>query len=107
MAGSADLRDYWKKRVVEVRGQFSPYPGSEQVFMLIRQKIGCCAADAVQLNVPIFARERIVAFKHTDWVKVTGTIDFRERNGSYFTVLLVSSASDVVACPPDPNPYIK
>ena len=54
--------------------------------------------------MPIFARERIVAFKHTDWVKVTGTIDFRERNGSYFTVLLVSSASDVVACPPHPNP---
>jgi hypothetical protein len=107
LAGFADRRATWKNKVVEVRGQFAPYQGSDQIFMLARYKISCCANDAVQLNVPMISREP-VRFELSQWVKVTGRVDFREgRNGSFYTVLLIAKASDVEKCNPDNNPYIQ
>ena len=107
MAASEDSRKDWKDKVVEVRGQYSPLAGTDQVFMLVRLKIQCCANDAVQLNVPMISRESIKGIALSDWVKVTGRVDFRERGGSYMTVLRIAKASDVVKCDPDPNPYIQ
>jgi hypothetical protein len=110
-AGNPDLRAYWEKKVVEVRGQFAPMQGSDQVFMLVRLKISCCANDAVQLNVPMVCRESIRDVKINDWVKVTGRVEFRETNGAFRTVVLVSKASDVKGpkdgITPDTNPYIQ
>ena len=107
MAATKDSRDLWKDRVVEVRGQFAPYQGSEQIFMLVRLKISCCANDAVQLNVPMLSRDRIDHVHVGDWVRVTGKVEFRERNGSYSTVLFIASKNDVVKTAPDANPYVK
>jgi uncharacterized membrane protein YcgQ (UPF0703/DUF1980 family) len=94
-----------------VRGQFAPMQGSDQVFMLVRLKISCCANDAVQLNVPMVCRESIRDVKINDWVKVTGRVEFRETNGAFRTVVLVSKASDVKGpkdgITPDTNPYIQ
>jgi hypothetical protein len=108
MSGASDRRAYWKNKVIEVRGQYAPMGGSEQLFNLVRQKISCCANDAVQLNVPMVSIENIRDVKHADWVKVTGRVDFRQQaNGSYYTVVIISRASDIVKCDPDPNPYIQ
>ena len=91
-----------KGMVIEVRGQYSPYPGTDQVFQLVRLKISCCANDATQVNVDMVSREPIRNIKFSDWVQVTGRVDFRkDEKGSYKTVLYISKASDVVKCAPD------
>lgn len=108
MASSPDRRAEWKNKVIEVRGQYSPMRGSDQLFMLVRLKISCCANDAVQLNVPMVCAEPIRDVNFSDWVKVTGRVDFKQQpNGSYFTVVYISKASDIVKTDPDPNPYIQ
>ena len=107
MAKSADTRAHWKNKTIEVKGQYSPMQGSNQIFQLVRLKISCCANDAVQLNVPMVCNEAIMGVAHSDWVKVTGRIDFREFNGAFRTVVLISKASDVAKCNPEVNPYVQ
>src|SRR5207302_8246377 len=41
MASAPDRIEYWKNKVVEVRGQFSPVRGTDRQFMLVRLKISC------------------------------------------------------------------
>ena len=107
-ADRPDLQDLWRGKTVEVWGQYSPMSGSNQLFMLARQKISCCANDAVQLNVPMISREPIRDFKVNDWVRVTGRVNFRkDANGSSKTVVLISKASDVEPSNPDPYPYVQ
>jgi hypothetical protein len=107
-ADGKDLRDVWQGKTIDVRGQFAPMSGTNQLFMLVRLKIACCANDAVQLNVPMISREPIRDFKINDWVKVTGRVDFRkDANGSYKTVVVISKAKDVELCDPDTNPYVQ
>jgi hypothetical protein len=108
MAGASDKRAYWKNKVIEVRGQYAPMGGSDQLFNLVRLKISCCANDSVQLNVPMVSVESIKDVKFQDWIKVTGRVDFRQHpNGSYYTVVIISKATDIVTCDPDPNPYVQ
>jgi uncharacterized membrane protein YraQ (UPF0718 family) len=107
LATREDLRIQWKDRVVEVRGQYEPYPGNDQVFMLSRLQITCCRSDVSTLRAPAIARESVTRFKHGDWIRVTGRIDFRERNGAFQTALIVSKATDIDSCPPDLDPYVQ
>jgi hypothetical protein len=116
MASKPDLRDHWKNKLVEVRGQFAPVRGNDKVFMLVKFKISCCANDAVQLDVPMISRVSLAGLKdpdtgaeikHGDWVKVTGRVEFRKRGGSEMTVLIISKAADIKKCDPDANPYIQ
>ena len=56
----------------------------------------------------MLSREPITSFKINDWVKVTGRVNFRQdANGSYKTVVVISKASDVEHCDPDPYPYVQ
>ena len=107
MPARSDLRTHWKDRVIEVRGQYMPYPGSDQIFRLSRLQITCCQSDLTTLKSPVIAQERISGLQPGAWVKVTGRVDFREIDGSLKTILLVSNASDVVPCNPDPDPYVQ
>jgi len=107
MASSADKRAHWKDKYIEVRGQYAPMQGSNQVFQLVRHKISCCANDAVQLNVPMVCSEPITNIALSDWIKVKGRVDFRESNGAFRTVVIIGKAKDIEKCPPDANPYIQ
>jgi hypothetical protein len=107
MANNAGLRSSWKGKTIEVRGQYAPMNGSSQIFQLVRLKISCCANDAVQLNVPMVCSENITTIALSDWVKVQGRVDFRESNGAFRTVVIVSKAKNIEKCPPDTNPYIQ
>jgi uncharacterized membrane protein YcgQ (UPF0703/DUF1980 family) len=107
IAAKEDRRAFWKNKIVSVRGQYSPVGGSNQLFMLVRFKISCCANDALQLNVPMASREPITGIARGDWVKVTGRVEFREDGGSYKAVLIISKAKDVAPDFPDANPYIQ
>jgi uncharacterized membrane protein YcgQ (UPF0703/DUF1980 family) len=56
----------------------------------------------------MISREPITELQREDWVRVTGRVEFRDDGrGGKMTVVVISKASDVEKCPPDPNPYIQ
>jgi hypothetical protein len=103
MSSSASDRDYWNGKTIKVKGQFMPQ--SDRVFHLVRLRIQCCAADAVQLNVPIIAKDSITDIQPESWVVVTGRVAFREVDGKTTTSILVQSRRAVEKTSPDINPY--
>ena len=70
------LKQKYRGKKVQVVGQFVPNSNTDRIFTIARFRIQCCAADAVQLNVPIVSREGIKDFSRDDWVRVTGRIEF-------------------------------
>ena len=110
-ANSPQLRSEWRGKTVTVRGQFAADPSNDQVFNLVRFRISCCQADAIQLKVPIVTRDRITKKADTlrlgDWVKVTGVVDFYRADKSEKTVLRVMTLDNIKKCAPDNNPYIQ
>jgi uncharacterized membrane protein YcgQ (UPF0703/DUF1980 family) len=108
-ATTAERRAEMKNRMIRVRGQFAPSPGSDHVFSLVRYRIQCCAADAIPLRVPMFTQESLAGAKlpANTWVKVTGVVDFQEMGGRHVTILKVPNLRSIETCPPDNNPYIQ
>jgi predicted aconitase with swiveling domain len=109
LAFSPGHQQEWNGRLVYVVGQFAPVQHSDRLFSLARQRIQCCAADAIQLNIPILCRQSVADLKAGEWIRVKGRIEFRERPGysGRATVLLVNSRSDIVAVPPEPDPWLR
>jgi uncharacterized membrane protein YraQ (UPF0718 family) len=107
MASQPHLREEWKDKVIEVRGQFEPYQGSSQVFWLSRLQITCCSSDARTLRSPVIVQENITGFQYGSWVKVTGRVEFRQTGGTFRSELHVSKAADIISCNPDPDPYVQ
>jgi hypothetical protein len=95
-------------KTVWVRGQFQPSPSNDHVFNLVRFRISCCAADAVPLKVPMVTRQSLASsgLKVSDWVKVTGVVDFRQQDGRNIAVLRVLDPKWIEKCDPDPS-YIQ
>jgi DUF1980 C-terminal domain len=99
-------RDYWKGKAIRVRGQFVPQ--STRVFSLVRFRIQCCAGDAIQVSIPVVAKDNLANIKPPSWVEVDGRIDFRaDANGAHKTVVIVSKQDHVRECNPDLNPYLQ
>jgi hypothetical protein len=107
-AYTAEERNYWQGKAISVRGQFAP-SRNPRLFTLVRFRINCCAADAIQLNVPILCDEPVKNFRAGDWVKVTGRIDFRVLPGRdlYQTILHMPDQTFIAATEPDTDPYIQ
>jgi uncharacterized membrane protein YcgQ (UPF0703/DUF1980 family) len=108
LASDPEKRKEWQGKVVNVRGQYAPSMSGPRRFSLVRFRMQCCAADAVQYEVPVGAKEPITGFNRNDWIEVVGRVDFRQRgrDDSYFTILLVSDSRGVKATDPDLNPYL-
>jgi hypothetical protein len=100
-----DDRDYWKGKRVKVTGQFAPSPASDRIFSLVRFRIRCCAADAIQLNVPMISKESVSDIKTDQWVEVTGRISFQQGRNGYLTVLHIPNRQAIASTNPDPNPW--
>jgi len=102
-------RKHWQGKTVQVVGQFAPAPRNDRLFRLVRYRIQCCAADAVEYNIPALSRESLKGIPLNQWVQVTGQVRFQpEPNGAGFmTVLLVPRRQNVALTDPDPNPYIQ
>jgi hypothetical protein len=101
-------RNEWEGRWVEVRGQYVPSRDTAHRFTLMRQKIQCCGADVIQLNVPILTKEPVTEFAPDEWVKVIGKVEFRERpQGGYTTVLQVPRNSYVTRTEADASQYLQ
>jgi uncharacterized membrane protein YcgQ (UPF0703/DUF1980 family) len=107
-AGNESLRDFYEGKRGRIKGMFAP-TANEHVCTLMRFKMTCCAADAIALKVWILSPESLRNIPNTQWVNVTGQIQFRKRAGreDYMPVLQLASASDVVPVEPDPNPFIQ
>jgi hypothetical protein len=107
-ADEADRKD-WRGRMVRVKGQFMPNENNERQFTLIRLKIQCCAADLIQLKVPILCRDSVNDIPPEQWVDVIGRVDFQQVGPNNFvTVLLVPTRKNVDdQALPDYNPYIQ
>jgi hypothetical protein len=96
-----------KGKTVKVVGQFVRH--NDRLFSLVRFRIQCCAADAVQYQIPcLLLRESLAGFNTNQWVEVTGRVEFQpDRGGGFRTVLLVPRRQNIVPTNPDPNPYIQ
>jgi uncharacterized membrane protein YcgQ (UPF0703/DUF1980 family) len=107
-ADEAGRKD-WRGRMVRVKGQFMSKPDNERQFTLIRLKIQCCAADLIQLKVPMLCRDSVSDITPEQWVDVIGRVDFQQVGPNNFvTVLLVPSRKNVDdQATPDYDPYIQ
>jgi len=106
---SADEEDrkYWKGKRVKVKGQFARSPSNDHVFSLVRFRIRCCAADAIQLNVPMISKESVSDIKADQWVEVTGRMAFQKSRSGYMTVLQVPNRQAITPTEADSNPWVK
>jgi hypothetical protein len=111
-AGSrpALVEEFKRNPTVRVRGQFARSPGSDNVFALVRFKIGCCGADAIAIPIPVVSRESLAGrtdLKRNDWVNVTGVVEFMEEAGTLKPLIRVNSARKIEHCKADSRPYIQ
>jgi hypothetical protein len=102
----------WAGRTVRVLAQLLPQ--GDRFFALVRFRRECCAADAIQVEIPArlshgSLEESPTRVQKNDWVRVTGRVEFFEQRGraSKRTVLVVQRPRDVEKSTPDPNPYIQ
>jgi hypothetical protein len=96
-------REALKGKTVSVRGLFVP-SSSSNVFGVQRFRIACCGADAMPITIPMVTRESLLSrrdLKQSEWVKVTGVIEFQEMGGGLKTVLRVLNLDKIKACPPE------
>jgi hypothetical protein len=105
MSASDADRAHWKGKIIKIKGQYMPR--SDVLFSLVRLRIQCCAADAVQLNVPMLSKEPITDLKAEQWIEVSGRVDFRDFGGVQKTVLLVPGRKAIKDSKPDLNPYVQ
>ncbi len=108
-ADSESLRERNAGKMVSVRGQFLMLKGTDRLFSLARFKIGCCAADAILVSIPMMSREPISGIADNDWVKVKGKVDFvpKQGGGGMMTVVTAPRSRYVEKCLPESNPYIQ
>jgi hypothetical protein len=81
-AYSLDGRQTYDGNIVHLKGQFAPSSYGDHVFSLVRYKMRCCAADAVQLKASIWVDPKVkngvpVAELANQWVEVKGQIFFQ------------------------------
>jgi hypothetical protein len=103
-------RKEWKGKYVRVVGQYAPTKSrSDHLFALVRFRIQCCAADAVQYRIPVLCKETLSGFQQNAWVEVTGRVEFSpdSEKGGFMSILIVPKRKNIVPTNPDPNPYIQ
>jgi hypothetical protein len=103
------LRKDLQGKMVRVVGQFAPHPRSDHDFSLVRYRVQCCAADAIQYAIPALCRESFRGIPANQWVEVTGRVQFQRHPSAdrFVTVLIVPQRKNIVLTNPDPNPYIQ
>jgi hypothetical protein len=79
-----------------IRGEFTPIPGSDREFTLVRWNMTCCRADAIPLETRIVAPDP-VQIDGRPWVQVAGVISFQQtEKGKWIPVLTLRSNGDIV-----------
>ena len=98
-------RNYFEGHTVKLKGMFVKV-GSDKEFTLMRMKMNCCAADVVPMQVRIISEDKVPAFARTDWVEVTGKVEFRKvAGGTKYLPILLTSSDKINKIEPDSSPY--
>jgi uncharacterized membrane protein YcgQ (UPF0703/DUF1980 family) len=101
-------REEWEGKTVEVLGQYAPNRQDDHYFGLVRFRIQCCGADALQLNVIIVCNDPVTKFQQGQWVNVVGRVEFHMGpSGRYVTVLRVPKESNIEPAQTPANPYVQ
>jgi hypothetical protein len=66
---------------------------------ILRLLVQCCAADARPFSVPVEFEQKAPEFKEMSWVKVVGTVEYRQEGGQ--TVPIVRAAKMEETTEPD------
>jgi hypothetical protein len=121
---SEESRHGYAGKTVRLSGKFVG-GDNDRTFTLVRSRINCCAADAVQLNAVIVidysklknpkdSRARLSPdHLRGKWVIVQGRVEFTKRGDRYITTLVLvptdaqgKGINDLVTVTPtDPDPY--
>jgi len=104
MAAQAADREYYRDKMIRVRGQYAPR--TKRYFDLVRFRVQCCPGDAIQISVPVFAKDNVALGEKNIWVEVIGRVEFQKAHGSFDTVVVVSNRNHVRPCGPELNPYL-
>lgn len=111
-AYTPETRQYWENQYKKdekgrLIGKFAAKSADGTAFSLYRNKISCCAADAVPLKIVILSKVKLpVDQLEGSWVRVIGKISFHKAKDrdEYFTVLEAESVQKMDR--PPANQYV-
>ncbi len=64
---------------------------------IFRLLVQCCAADARPFSVPIEFTEKAPSLKDQSWIKVVGTMSYKQESGQTVPVVMVSKVTETTA----------
>ncbi len=101
-------RDYYTGHRGRLTGQLTRSENDPRIFTLARFKMTCCARDAVTIHVFVASPQPVpTSFADGGWVEARGRLEFRQREGRYVPVLVMSSVKDdLKRVPPEPSVFI-
>lgn len=77
----------------------------EQVFLVTRLQISCCAVDATPIGVPVYAPHWRTLVTEGEWVEVRGSLTVNPSLTSRFTHAIIPSHLAPIQEPRDPYLY--
>ena len=66
-------------------------------FCVFRFLTQCCAADARSYEIPVEYAEREPELKATSWVKLAGTVSYKQENGKTIPVIIATEVKETEA----------
>ena len=100
-------REFYKGKNVTLRGQFVPASQDARYFALVRFRLQCCAADAVDLRLDAVSRKAITDVKRDAWVEVKAKIEYVRRGPNFAVRLVLQDEAAIRPCLPDTNYYLQ
>lgn len=86
-------REFYTGRRGRLKGQY--FPKKDNVFTLIKEKVTCCQADMVVLQVLIEAPDAVQHIQNKEWVEVEGQIRFDQFGNKFVPVLHVAAMDKI------------
>jgi len=105
-AQDAKTREYFKNKVVLLKGQFRHLPDNPKVAIVARFLRQCCSADAVQISIPVVSRRDLNSIPNDSWVHVRGRVDYAQRDSRFILRIIVQGKDNILATTPDESQYI-
>jgi len=92
-AQTRDVQQVVSTQTVETTGQAIKDKQDPTKMRLFRLMMTCCAADARPISIPVEFTAAPPEWREMGWYKVTGSIEYREINGSQTTVFKAGSVT--------------
>lgn len=97
-AQTRDVQEVVATQTIETTGQAIQDKQDPTKMRLFRMMMTCCAADARPISIPVEFAAAPPDWRQMGWYKATGTVEYREINGTQTTVF--KAATLVPAKPP-------